>query len=124
MEPNRALAEAFFDANVRHDLDAVASMLHPDFVMEWPQSGERFTGRENAVAAMRAQQMVPEVVTPPRIVGAGDVWVGMMPLRYGADIYQYAAVIELGGGLIRRGTGYFGAPFPPQPYRAAFADPA
>ena len=31
-------------------------------------------------------------------------------------------VLELQDGKIRRGTGYFGTPFPAQPYRAQFAD--
>jgi hypothetical protein len=44
----------------------------------------------------------------------------MVPLRYGDEVLQYVAVLELGGGRIRRGMG---APFPAQPSRAAFADP-
>jgi ketosteroid isomerase-like protein len=124
MDRNRELVEAFFAASGRHDLDAVEGMLHEDFVMAWPQSGETFSGRTNAVGAMKAQQMVPEIVGEPRIVGDGTVWVGMMPLRYGEDIFHYVGILELEGGRIRRGTGYFGAPFPAQDYRAEFAEPA
>jgi ketosteroid isomerase-like protein len=121
-DANRELVERFFAASGRGDLGAVASMLHEDMVMEWPQSGERFTGRENALGAMRSQEAMPEIVGTPRIVGSGDTWVAMMPLRYGEDIYHYVAVIELQAGSIRRGTGYFAAPFPPQPARARYAD--
>jgi hypothetical protein len=102
-------------------MDTIEALLHDDFVMEWPQSGERFVGRHHAVGAMRSQQAVPEVAGEPRIVGSGDVWVAMMPLRYGSDIAHYVGVLELADGKIRRGTGYFGAPFPAQDYRAAFA---
>ena len=49
MDRNRELVEAFFAASGRHDLDAVEGMLHEDFVMAWPQSGETFSGRTNAV---------------------------------------------------------------------------
>ena len=36
------------------DLDGARALLHDDYVQEWPQSGERFVGRENALGAMRA----------------------------------------------------------------------
>jgi ketosteroid isomerase-like protein len=122
MDPNRELVEAFFAASGRHDMDAVEALLHEDFVMAWPQSGETFRGRTNAVGAMKVQELVPEVAGEPRIVGDGDVWVAMMPLRYGDDVFHYIGVLELEDGRIRRGTGYFGAPFPAQEYRAPFAD--
>jgi hypothetical protein len=45
-----------------------------------------------------------------------------MPLRYGVDILHYVAVLEVQEGRIKRGTGYWGAPFPAQASRAPFAD--
>ena len=56
------------------------------------------------------------------MVGADDVWVVMMPLRYGDELYHYVGILELDAGRIRRGTGYFAAPFPAQASRAAYAD--
>ena len=103
MQSNRHLVEEFFAASGRHDMDAVEALLHEDFIMAWPQSGETFRGRANAVGAMRAQQVVPEVVGEPRIVGDGNVWVAMMPLRYGDDVFHYVGILELEDGRIRRG---------------------
>ena len=37
----RAVAEAFWAAVGAGDWDGAARHLHPDFVQEWPQSGER-----------------------------------------------------------------------------------
>jgi ketosteroid isomerase-like protein len=121
-ERNRELVKRFMAANGAGDLDEVGRCLHADMVMEWPQSGERFVGREQALGAMRAQEQMPAMGAEPRIVGSGDVWVAMVPLRYGDDIYHYVAVLELTDGLVRRGTGFWGAPFPAQPSRAAFAE--
>ena len=121
-QSKRTIIEAFMAASGRHDMDAVGAMLHPDMIMEWPQSGERFVGRANAVGAMRAQEVEPEVAGEVRIVGDGDLWVAMMPLRYGEDIYHYVGVLELDGDQIRHGTGYFGSPVPAQANRAEFAD--
>jgi ketosteroid isomerase-like protein len=119
----REVAEAFLAAGQLGDLDAMIGLLHEDMVMSWPQSGERFTGRENAAGAMRAQEVRPEVVGEARIVGADGVWVVMVPLRYGDQLFHYVAVLEIEAGRIRRGTGYFGAPFPAQASRAVYADP-
>lgn len=118
----REVLERFLAAAERRDLDAAATCVHPDVVMEWPQSGERFSGRENAIGAVAATEERPEFAGEPRIVGEGDTWVVMMPLRYGADTYHYVGLFELRGGLIRRSTEYFGAPFPPQAIRARYAD--
>jgi SnoaL-like domain len=120
---NREVVEAFLAAGQTGDLEAQAALLHEDIVMEWPQSGERFSGRANAAAAMRALEVRPEAAGEGRMVGSGDVWVVMMSLRYGEDIYHYVGVLELELGTIRRGTGYFSAPFPAQPSRAMYADP-
>ena len=76
----------FMMGTAEGDFDAIADLVHDDFVMDWPQSGERFSGRANAFGAMRAQRDRPEPAGPPRLVGSGDTWVLMMPLRYSDDL--------------------------------------
>jgi hypothetical protein len=122
MTTGREALEGFLAAAERRDLAAVARYVHQDVVMEWPQSGERFTGRENAIGAVGATEEKPVLAGEPRIVGEGDTWVLTMPLRYGTETYHYVGVFELEDGLIRHSTEYFGAPFPPQETRARYAD--
>src|SRR6188474_896599 len=93
-DPNGQLVLRFMAGTSDGDFDAIADLVHDDFVMEWPQSGERFSGRDNAFAAMRAQRDKPEVAGPAWLVGSGDTWVIMMPLRYGEDLFHYTAVLE------------------------------
>jgi ketosteroid isomerase-like protein len=119
----RDVIEQFLAAAESRDVEAMAALAHDDLVMEWPQSGERFTGRERALAAVLATDERPSVAGPPEVLGAGDLWVIRMPLRYGEDIYHYVGILELDGGRIRRSTEFFGAPFPANPARAAIADP-
>lgn len=121
---NREVLLRFWELAEQKDWDAASLLVHPDVTMSWPQSGERFTGRDNALAAMRATEEKPEMAGEPRIVGSGDVWVTAVPLRYGDEVYHYVGVFELENGVIRRTTEYFGAPFPPQAARARFADPS
>jgi ketosteroid isomerase-like protein len=120
----RDVIEQFLAAAEAMDAQAMAALAHDDLVMEWPQSGERFTGRERALAAVLATGERPSVAGPPEVVGAGDIWVVRMPLRYGEDIYHYVGILQLDGGRIRRSTEFFGAPFPANPARAEFTDPS
>jgi len=121
-ESGKSVLMRFLEASERGDREAMASLAHEDVLMEWPQSGERFRGRENALAAMAATEVKPEPAGEPRIVGAGSAWMLMMPLRYGDETYHYVGVFEIEGGKIKRSTEYFGAPFPPQEGRARFAE--
>lgn len=118
----RAVLERFLASAEGGDLDAARTLLHDDLVMEWPQSGERFRGPDNALAAMMATEVKPEPMGEPRIVGEGSVWVLMMPLAYGGEPSHYVGVFEIDGGKIRRSTEYFGAPFAAQEGRARYAD--
>jgi hypothetical protein len=58
----------------------------------------------------------------PRMIGSGDVWVVMVPLRYGDETHHYVGVYELHDGKVAHSTEYFGAPFPAQEFRAKFVD--
>jgi hypothetical protein len=120
---NREIVERFFAASERGDLAALTELVDDEMVMEWPQSGERFRGRENVLGAMAAVEVKPQFAGTPRLIGSGPLWVLMVPLRYGEDVLQYVAILELERGRIRRATGYWGAPFPAQAARASFADP-
>jgi len=119
---NREVVEAFFAASERGDTAALAAMIDEQMVMEWPQSGERFRGRENVLGAMAAVDVKPQFAGSPKLIGSGPLWVLMVPLRYGEDVLQYVAIVELEGGRIVRATGFWGSPFPAREPRAAFID--
>ena len=119
-----ALIAQLWEALERDDLAHAGDLVTDDFVMAWPQSGERFSGRDRAIAAIRAQDEKPEPAGEPRIIGSGDVWVALVPIRYGSVTHQYVGVFELSAGKIARATEVFGAPFPPKEARARFADTA
>lgn len=88
--------------------------------MYWPQSGERFRGRQNAFGAMGAIEEGHTPAGEPRLVGGADVWVVMMPMRFGEEAHEYVGVFELRDGRIAASTEYFAAPFPASPARAPY----
>jgi hypothetical protein len=46
----RRVAEKLWEALQAGDWETARGCLHDDFVQEWPQSGERIVGRDNAMA--------------------------------------------------------------------------
>jgi hypothetical protein len=123
MRSGEATIMRLFEAMDHRDEAALAALVTDDFTMTWPQSGERFRGRENALAALSVQDDVPTPAGEPRIVGGGDTWVVMMPLQYPeAGAVHYIGVFELRDGLVRASTEYFGSPFPAKPERARYTE--
>jgi ketosteroid isomerase-like protein len=78
-QSNRELVERFFAASERGEADVVGSLVDDQMVMEWPQSGERFVGRANVLAAIGAVEVKSEFAGQPRLVGSGSLWVLMVP---------------------------------------------
>ena len=46
----RSLVEQFWQAMNTNEWDAVGALLHDDYTLDWPQSGERIRGRANFAA--------------------------------------------------------------------------
>lgn len=44
---NKYILENFWETMATNDFYAVAKLLHDDYILEWPQSGERIRGRDN-----------------------------------------------------------------------------
>ena len=88
---------------------------HPeDYVMEMPQSGERFRGQEN----MRAfQEAFPDHSTPPsirirRVLVRDGTWLVESVIDYGEGRVSYGvAILELKDGKVWRDRRYFAEPF-------------
>ncbi len=96
-------------------------MRHPEWTMTWPQSGESVLSHDDYVR-MRLNR--PEGA--PRVEalangGVGDVWWTENIIHY-ADGSRWlaASVLELREGLVANERVYFGQPFDPPAWRAAW----
>ena len=49
-DSGKQVTEAFWAAMQTNDFQSAGEWLHDDYVLEWPQSGERIRGRVNFVA--------------------------------------------------------------------------
>src|SRR3954470_20197937 len=98
------------------------TLLTPDAVTRWPQSGERVTG---AMACIRVYENYPG--GPPnyrveRISGGGQVWVSELAADYGDERWHVVSVMEFEGDRIARMTDYFGPECPAPAWRSEWVE--
>lgn len=97
--------------------EAVEDLMHPDAVVDWPQSGERIRGLANYVAIVKHHPTPPDAGLR-RIVGAGDFFVLELSLDYAGTLFYEVACLEFQGDRVARLTAYFAAPFDAPDWRA------
>jgi ketosteroid isomerase-like protein len=118
------LIERHYDGLLAGDEAAFTALVHPDFVQEWPQSGERVRGQEACLAIARNYPGGPPRITVGRISGEGDHWVVEGTSRYpdGSD-YRLVAILDLRDGKIVHETDYFGPSYPAPEWRRQWVEP-
>ncbi|MGH3384787.1 MAG: nuclear transport factor 2 family protein [Nocardioidaceae bacterium] len=103
------------------DFETAHAIYHEDAVLEWPQSGERFVGKDK-FRNMRENAPSLEFTTW-RITGAGDHWVAenFMTVE-GGEPHMTASILEFRGDKVAREIVYITQPFEASPERAALAE--
>ena len=138
---NEELVRAYLAAHQAHDYHAAGRMRHPDWTVEWPQSGERVRGHANDLEIMNHWPGgLPEageirivgsedrwVMTPAftmqRIVGSGDFWWADGTATYPDGSLWFAALLaELRDGRVLRETWYFAPPLAAPEWRALWVE--
>ncbi len=101
-------------------------MAADDVVLEYPQSGERFSGRDT-IARMNEGYSAGSGTAPKatlrRVLKPG-AWVIESTIDYGDGTPVSAvSILELNAaGKVAKQTDYFGNPFPAPEWRKAFTD--
>ena len=138
---NEEVVELYARASVANDLEELASLRHPDWSVDWPQSGERVGSHSSFAEIIRRNpgghptttvtRIVGSedrwVVTPGntvvKVVGAGDAWWSEWLATYpDGQTYHVIDLIELRDGLVRHETVYWAAPFAAPDWRRPFVD--
>ena len=138
---HRQLFSEWADVIRRHDWDSLARYLHPDAVLEYPQSGERFRGVENIRGQFEnypglepGTTELEEVIggatyalTPSYTViavqGSGDRGTAILRARYpDGRLWWVVNIYELRDGLIGHSRNFFAPVFDPPDWRARFRD--
>ena len=114
-----AIAEAMWDRLAAQDWDGVRELLRDDYVQEWPQSGERIEGPEDAIAINRNFPGGMPTMRRRRSAGRGTspCWRSSSPMPDGS-LYQGVSIVEVRDGKVVKETDYFAQPFDPPQWRA------
>src|SRR5215469_14663490 len=113
----RAALDRHWAASDANDFAAEHEIYRDDAVLHYPQSGERIRGR-GKIRESRPVQPSRKRFAVERIIGAGDLWVSELVLRYDGAPYYTVSIMEFSDGKVVRETQYFGDPFEPGASRA------
>jgi len=107
------LVKNFWALMGTNDFRSVGSVLADDFVLDWPQSGERIRGRDN-YAAMNEQYPANGrwTFTINRIVGNDDEAVTDVSLTDGVQQARVISFFTISNGKISRMVEFWPEPFP------------
>jgi len=107
-----------------NDFASVASVLAPDFVLEWPQTRERIRGAERFVR-MNAEYTAhgPWRFTIHRIVGDEREAVSDVSITDGVQQARAISFFETADGRVRRLVEYWPEPYEAPANRAHLVEP-
>src|SRR5207302_2799844 len=95
------LAETTWKALEAGDWERAAEHLHDDFVQEWPQSGERIVGKENAIAINQNFPGGLPKMRFRRTVASGDLAVVEVVLEYAdGSVYNGVSIMKIRDGKV------------------------
>ena len=122
-DQTRRLIERYWQTMNGNDFGAVGDLLHDDFALDYPQSGERFRGREsNTLINERYPSPGPWSFTVERLLVSDAEAVSDVRVRapeIDARVVSFFVVRE---GLIWRVTEYWPDPFEAPSWRAHWAE--
>jgi SnoaL-like domain len=117
----RARIQEHWEASESGDIDTEHAIYATDAILDYPQSGERFRGRDR-IKAQRGGHPAERHFTIRRIQGAGELWVSECVITYDGVPTYSVSLMGFTDGLVAHETQYFADPFPAAPGRAALAE--
>ena len=120
-QENREVLERFFEAFERRDIDALADLVHDDYVEEYPQSGERIRGKQNVRAVTENYPGLPSLIDHSYVL-SGDLGVMKMTLEYDGKRIYVCEIVDFEEGKMKRARAYYAEPFEAPEWRAQWVE--
>jgi ketosteroid isomerase-like protein len=119
-----AVVREFWRLMASNDFESVASVLAPDFVLEWPQSKERLRGAER-FAQMNREYPAHGAwrFTVNRVVGSDSEAVSDVDVTDGVQSGRAISFFTLSNGRITRIVEFWPEPYAAAPNRAHLVEP-
>jgi ketosteroid isomerase-like protein len=113
----RATLDHYWEATVARDIERSHKIYHNDVIVEFPQSGERISGKHN-IYELRAHYPTKLSFKVLRVRGEGNLWVSEIVISYDGRPVNAVSIMEFRDGKVAHETYYFGDPFEPPEWRA------
>lgn len=114
-----AIAEQLWRAIGAGDWDGAKALMHDDYAQEWPQSGERIEGPDDALAIDRDFPGGVPAMRFRRTTGSGELAVLEIELTYSdGSVYEGVSIVEVRDGKVARQIDYFAQPFEAPQWRS------
>ena len=115
---NKQVVENFWAIMATNDFHAAAGLLHDEYILDWPQSGERIRGRENFAAINSAYSSKGRwKFTINRIQVDGDVVVTDVTVTDGSREDRAITFSTIRDGKILKQVEYWPETFDPPEWR-------
>jgi hypothetical protein len=118
----KAAIEEHWQASESGDSEVEHAIYSADAALDYPQSGERFRGRDK-ISAQRGAHPANRHFTVLRIVGQGDLWVSQCIITYDGEPTYSVSIMEFDNESVIHETQYFADPFGAPDWRMALAEP-
>jgi SnoaL-like protein len=138
---NEEIVREYARASAEANLEALATLRHPEWTVLWPQSGEKVTSSDSYAEIVRRYpggrptSRVDRIVGPEdqwimtgantviRVSGDGNAWWSSWTVRYpDGQLYHCVDLIELEDGKVHRETVYWAPPFDAPEWRRPFVE--
>lgn len=122
-EASKQIVAGFWAAMQTNDFRAAAEFLHEDFILEWPQSGERVRGRANFVAINENYPAHGRWdFTVHNLIAEGDRVVSDVSVTDGRVLGRAITFSTIRDGKIMRQTEFWPDTFEPAGWRAVWVE--
>jgi ketosteroid isomerase-like protein len=120
---NKQVVEGFWAAMQTNDFKAAGEFLHDDYVLEWPQSGERIRGQANFVAINENYPAHGRwEFTIHRIIAEGNEVVSDVGVTDGVITGRAITFSTVRAGKITHQVEFWPDPFEPPDWRVAWIE--
>ena len=113
------LIDRYMRAANAQDVDDLRNVFADDVAVEWPQSGERFHGKDACVNIfLHYPGGSPRFLGLTRILGEGKTWTAEGEILYpDGKRYLIVSIFQVSDGRITHEIDYFTEPFPAPEWR-------
>lgn len=117
----RAALDKYWEDTVALDLDRIHEIYHDDVKVEFPQSGERITGKHN-IYELRAHYPAKLSFKILRTRGEGNLWISEIIITYDGRPVNVVTIMEFRDGKVAHETHYYADPFEPPEWRSQWVE--